>query len=231
MNPEPALLVASSLVSTTSAVLRPLRVAVLSKNRVTRAGLRQMLSECGEHFSVLENAVETARLRDHDVVLFDVSEVSDLIGSLRHDLSVLLAGQVSVVALTPRGCPDLEESVIAMGATSTVSMDVTVTALAQAVERAAAGEATDLAAYRRARRVAASRARAGSQLSARELTILELVGTGLTNRDIADRLYLSINSVKTYIRTAYRKIGVSRRAEAVLWVVHREQTASHVSIA
>ena len=54
------------------------------------------------------------------------------------------------------------------------------------------------------------------------MSVLELVGAGLTNRDIAERLYLSINSVKTYIRTAYRKIGVSRRAEAVLWAVHHD---------
>ncbi len=44
-----------------------------------------------------------------------------------------------------------------------------------------------------------------------------LITQGLSNQEIADRSYLSINSVKTYIRTAYRKIGVTRRSQAVVW--------------
>lgn len=54
-------------------------------------------------------------------------------------------------------------------------------------------------------------------LSAREAEILVYVAAGLSNREIADRAYLSINTVKTYIRTAYAKIGVSRRSQAVVW--------------
>ena len=42
---------------------------------------------------------------------------------------------------------------------------------------------------------------------------------GLSNQEIADRVFLSINSVKSYIRNAYRKIGVERRAQAVVWAV------------
>ena len=47
--------------------------------------------------------------------------------------------------------------------------------------------------------------------------MLALITQGLSNQEIAERSYLSINSVKTYIRTAYRKIGVSRRSQAVAW--------------
>ena len=54
-------------------------------------------------------------------------------------------------------------------------------------------------------------------LTVREAEIIALITQGLSNQEIADRSYLSINSVKTYIRTAYRKIGVERRAQAVLW--------------
>jgi DNA-binding CsgD family transcriptional regulator len=48
-------------------------------------------------------------------------------------------------------------------------------------------------------------------LSARESEVLCLIAQGLSNQEIADRAFLSINSVKTYIRSAYRKIGVERR--------------------
>ncbi|GAA4114735.1 response regulator transcription factor [Nocardioides fonticola] len=58
---------------------------------------------------------------------------------------------------------------------------------------------------------------AGPKLSPRESQVLALVGQGLTNIEIGERLGLSINSVKTYIRSGYRKIGVNRRSQAVSW--------------
>jgi DNA-binding NarL/FixJ family response regulator len=76
-------------------------------------------------------------------------------------------------------------------------------------------------AHRRERR---DSAQAIAHLSDREMMVLELVGAGLTNQDIADRLYLSINTIKTNIRSAYRKIRVSRRTQAVLWAVHHDLT-------
>lgn len=54
-------------------------------------------------------------------------------------------------------------------------------------------------------------------LTAREAEILALITQGLTNDDIAKQTYLSLNSVKTYIRSCYRRIGVSSRAQAVRW--------------
>ncbi|WP_432476091.1 response regulator transcription factor [Nocardioides sp. GXQ0305] len=54
-------------------------------------------------------------------------------------------------------------------------------------------------------------------LTPRELDVVGHVAVGLSNQEIADRLYLSINSVKTYIRNAYRKIGIERRSQAVIW--------------
>jgi DNA-binding NarL/FixJ family response regulator len=54
-------------------------------------------------------------------------------------------------------------------------------------------------------------------LTARESEILCLIVAGLSNVEIAERSYLSINTVKTYIRSAYRKINVRNRTQAVLW--------------
>ena len=56
-------------------------------------------------------------------------------------------------------------------------------------------------------------------LTPRELEVLALITRGRTNQEIADEIYISINSVKTYVRTAYRKIGARRRAQAVSWGV------------
>lgn len=57
-------------------------------------------------------------------------------------------------------------------------------------------------------------------LTRREREVLELVTKGYPNREIADRLSLSRNSIKAYIRLAYRKIDVSTRAEAARWGEH-----------
>ncbi|MGZ8738479.1 MAG: response regulator transcription factor [Nocardioides sp.] len=56
-------------------------------------------------------------------------------------------------------------------------------------------------------------------LSPRESEMLTFIARGLSNQEIADSAYLSINTVKTYIRTAYRKVGASSRAQAVGWAL------------
>lgn len=58
-------------------------------------------------------------------------------------------------------------------------------------------------------------ARAG--LTTREQEVVSLITSGRSNAEIAGELYLSINSVKTYIRLAYRKMDVASRSQAVLW--------------
>jgi DNA-binding NarL/FixJ family response regulator len=57
-------------------------------------------------------------------------------------------------------------------------------------------------------------------LTRREAEVIALITQGLSNAQIADRASLSINSVKTYIRQSYQKMGVGTRAQAVLWGVH-----------
>lgn len=54
-------------------------------------------------------------------------------------------------------------------------------------------------------------------LTRRESQVISLITRGMSNAEIAEATYLSINSVKTYIRSTYRKIEVSRRAQAVVW--------------
>ncbi|NIB41668.1 AAA family ATPase [Pseudomaricurvus alkylphenolicus] len=52
-------------------------------------------------------------------------------------------------------------------------------------------------------------------LTKRELATLELLVTGCSNKEISDRLHVSINTVKTHLQSAYAKLGVSRRTQAV----------------
>jgi DNA-binding CsgD family transcriptional regulator len=54
-------------------------------------------------------------------------------------------------------------------------------------------------------------------LTDREAEVLALITQGRSNSEIARVMYLSINTIKTYIRSAYRKIGVTGRPHAMLW--------------
>jgi len=51
--------------------------------------------------------------------------------------------------------------------------------------------------------------------SERELEVLQLIAEGLTNQEIASRLYLSLNTVKVHTRNIYSKLGVTNRTQAV----------------
>jgi two-component system, NarL family, response regulator DevR len=64
-----------------------------------------------------------------------------------------------------------------------------------------------------------------SRLSPQEERILDLVGEGMTNREIAGRIHLSDKTVKNYVSTILQKLEVSRRAEAASYVARAK--ASH----
>ena len=51
--------------------------------------------------------------------------------------------------------------------------------------------------------------------SSRELEILRYLATGLSNREIAAELYISLNTMKTHVRSLYRRLGVSSRSQAL----------------
>jgi LuxR family maltose regulon positive regulatory protein len=52
-------------------------------------------------------------------------------------------------------------------------------------------------------------------LSARELEVLRLLRTSLSQREIADELYVSVNTVRSHVKHVYDKLGVHARTEAI----------------
>ena len=147
---------------------------------------------------------------DADVTVYDLA---DLICSGDDDLAHLLARPAPVVGLAPADRPDLAEGALAIGIAATVAMDVTAQGLLEAVEMAAAS--VELERRNGARRCAVQ---AVAKLTDRELEVVGQIAAGYSNKQIAANLWISINSVKTCIRSTYRKIGVTTRPEAILWV-------------
>lgn len=71
---------------------------------------------------------------------------------------------------------------------------------------------------------AAGRHPAVASLTPREAEVMSMIGEGYSNIEIAQECFLSINSVKSYIRAAYRKIGVDTRPQAIRWALGQDRS-------
>ena len=193
-------------------VVTCIRVAIVDAHELTSVGLAHVLVTApGSPFFVVP--------ADHDetppdVVLYGVDDE----GEMHHDpdLHTLLRGSLSTVIVTcwDESSPAVEAA-LACGAHGALSMKLPAAELLEQIEKIHRGR-PDGRLLPPEGACHPEIARTG--LTPREVDVLGLIAAGLTNQEIADRLYLSINSVKTYIRTAYRKIGAERRAHAVVWV-------------
>ncbi|SEG84107.1 two component transcriptional regulator, LuxR family [Saccharopolyspora kobensis] len=61
-----------------------------------------------------------------------------------------------------------------------------------------------------------------ASLTERERRVLELIGEGLTNRQIAEQLFLAEKTVKNYVTSVLAKLGMERRTQAAAWVARRQ---------
>ena len=66
-----------------------------------------------------------------------------------------------------------------------------------------------------------------ARLSPQEERILDMVGEGLTNREIAERIHLSDKTVKNYVSTILQKLEVARRAEAASYIARIKASQPH----
>jgi len=177
----------------------PTRVGIMSRQEVIGKGLAAMLAQHPAR-------VVLAPTSDAEVVLYDVLglHVAD-----DRDLDELLRqANTAVLALSQDLHPELRARAMAKGARAWISISSAAEQIIDAVEAVATGQPLADQVDTLGRDVG---------LTAREVEVLSLVAQGHSNLQIAERLYLSINSVKTYIRSAYAKIGVTSRTRAVAW--------------
>jgi DNA-binding NarL/FixJ family response regulator len=192
----------------------PLRVAVVSSNDVIRSGLAQLLDNSNDRTAVVHSAAHDGYRGDADVVVYDLTGSAS--SDERDELAHLMSLRTPVVAVQPYPRSDHGEDARTSGVAELVGLDITAADLVAAIERAAAGTSTELEGRRATYRTELQE-RVG--LTDREMDVLELVASGRANDAIAQTLFLSINSVKSYIRSAYAKIGAASRSQAVLWAI------------
>jgi len=165
---------------------------------------------------VVEQASRVAALSDVDIILCDMFAH---IGGEGADPTDMLEHGAKVVVFTWTLPLDPIARETADGVAGYLSKGLSAVELVEALEAIHRGEPVP------SPHVAYKAVGAGdwpgreAELTPREAEMLALIVRGLSNQEIADAIYLNINSVKTYIRTAYRKIGVTRRQLAVIWAL------------
>lgn len=194
----------------------PITVAVVNDYEMVVAGVAAMLAQHPDRVRVMELDSGLPVVSDVDVILYDT------FGQVQGhavDLEDLVHGTgARVVIFSWNLQPDLVEQAIRRGASGYLSKEADSEQMVAAIEAVHEGKIVTPDDTEAAEHDASGDWPGRAQgLTAREAEVIALITQGLSNQEIADRSYLSINSVKTYIRTAYRKIGVSRRSQAVAW--------------
>ena len=196
-----------------------LRIAIIDPHELTTAGLTQILTRCrNPNFRVVPPEHPNPQA---DIVLYNVEQRHD--GSHDPRLHALLRQNRSTIIATFRTEPwPGVDSALGCGAHGAVSMTLPAEDLIQQVTKAHHARRQDGQGPPPEGSCHSEIQRTG--LTPRELEVLGLIGAGLTNQEIADQLHISLNTVKTYIRWAYQRIGTARRSQAVIWVTRHGLT-------
>jgi DNA-binding NarL/FixJ family response regulator len=211
----------------TSADPRPISVALVNDYDVVLEGLARMLDRYRDRVVIVEMDANETVQDAADIVLYDNFAQPE---SDRDEVSTLVASERArrVVVYTWNFHPGLIANARRQGVHGYLSKTLSAHDLVAALEAVHAGETVINDAPPRARTAAGldwpGRAEG---LTDRESEIVALITQGMSNAQICELTFLSPNTVKSYIRTIYRKIGVDSRTRAVLWGVEHGFSPDH----
>ena len=204
-----------------------IRVLVADDHPVYRQGLVQTLSERSEFELVAETedgktALERIRELAPDVVLLDLQLPElDGIGVLKALEAEEIGARVLVLSAYAEG--GLIYEALDNGAAGYLTKGAAAEEICDAVVSAAAGERvlSPGLEQRLVSQIGNQEGNDNSALSAREAEILSLMADGLSVTAICDQLHISDGTVRTYLRRAYEKLGVSTRPAAIAEAMRR----------
>ena len=186
------------------------RVAVANDYELVIAGLRAML-EPFDRVEVVDAVVVGEPLQGPaDVVLFDTFGRSDEVNGVQKLLDTEGVGRVAVYTGAPRAAQ--VATALEAGASAVLSKARPATSLVEAIERVHRGEKVvdGAGGHQPVPWPGSSRG-----LTARQSEVVALLLQGLSNQEIAESLFVDVNTVKTHLRHAYKALGVRSRAQAL----------------
>jgi DNA-binding NarL/FixJ family response regulator len=203
-----------------SSARRPVTVALVDDYDVVLKGLAHMFDGYRDRVVVAEIDANMSVQQAVDVVLYDSFAQPE---SDHHQIGELLNNPNArhVVVYTWNIQPELVDAALRLGVHGYLSKTLPAAELVAAIEAVNAGEIVTPAHQGRAPSAPGldwPGRREG--ITDRESEILALITQGMSNADVARVTYLSPNTVKSYIRSVYRKIGATSRVEAVLYGIH-----------
>jgi NarL family two-component system response regulator LiaR len=204
---------------------RPLRVRLVRECELVHAGLTQMLAEHADRVVVLPPAAGSEEMAD--VALVDPFARRTDDDSEAPATVTRPPGTARVAVFTWEHRDGYVERAMLGGADGDLSKELPGVELVAALEKVQAGER--IVALGLSSSVEPRTPRAIG-LTPRESHVVALIAAGAPNKEIAGELGLSMNTVKSHIRTAYRAMGVTSRTQAVLWAVEHGLTAPWVAV-
>ncbi len=182
-----------------------------------------------------EEAITKAEEMAPDVVLMDVRMPRvNGIEAARRIREVLPSTRILMLTVSDEE-DDLYEAIKA-GANGYLLKEISVEEVASAIHSVVQGQSLIspsmasklLSEFNALARQAAEREQLPAPvLTARELEVLKLVARGMSNREVADQLYISENTVKNHVRNILEKLHLHSRMEAVMYAVRKRLLDPH----
>ena len=195
----------------------PVRLALIDDHELVIAGLAHMFHEYLHRVEIVHLAAGEPVTQDVDIALFDTFAQGEADSD---DVQVLVDNPHAhrVVIYTWSFQRRLIDIALKKGASGYLAKSLPAGELVDALERIQSGEIVVSPAPGRSRTTVGLDWPGRTEgLTDREAEIIALITHGDSNAEIAELTFLSMNTVKSYIRNAYRKIGVASRTQAVLW--------------
>lgn len=206
-----------------------IRVALVNDDEVVVRGLDAMLRNYSHRIEVVELVAGKQVSEPVDVALYDTFGMGQGNGTAVQRL--VASPRVKAVAVyTWNFQPWLTRDTLNQGVRGYLSKSLPAARLVEALCAIAAGQLVVSPSRGRSALVGGDWPGRAEGLTAREAEVLSLITMGLSNQEIAERTLLSLNSIKSYIRSGYRKIDVDSRSKAVLWGVEHGLRADRVRI-
>jgi DNA-binding NarL/FixJ family response regulator len=217
--------------ATMSTADQTIKVLVIDDHAMFRTGLRLAI-ESRPGFRVVAEAATSAEAlaaaarESPDIILLDLDLGQESGFEL---LPELIAGGHAgrVILLTGTRDPEAHRRAVRMGAVGLVLKEHAIETVIKAIEKVYAGEAwldrTMIATILRERsRPEAVNGRSAeaakiATLTERERQVISLIGEGLKNREIAERMYISEATVRHHLTSVFNKLGVADRLELVIY--------------